>query len=212
MSAGFGGTPFGEAFTAAAPHSKVDSAANAFLFRDPLGDTRRQLDQAGAFQPTVVFALDLLFWDVYGAAGPAWHERALASSLEGLEALRAKGAWIVLGDIPLITTASEWMLPREAIPDGPTLAAANATIRTWASGREHVLLVPLVEWTEPLRAGVDVTLAGGERVPARSLMALDGLHANALGCWYVLDKLDHFIEQALPGTRHDALVFDRPRP
>ncbi len=211
VSAGFGGTPFGDAFTAAAPRSKVDSAANTFLFRDPLADTRRQLDQAAAFKPTVLFALDLLFWDVYGSAPASWHDRALASTLEGLEALRAQGVWIVLGDIPLITTASELMLPREAIPDAATLDAANAKIRAWAAARDHVLLVPLVEWTEPLRAGTDITLPGGERVPARTLMAIDGLHANALGCWYVLDKLDHFIEQALPGTRRDALVFQRPR-
>jgi hypothetical protein len=210
VSAGFGGTPFGDAFTAAAPRSKVDASASTLLFRDPIGDTKRQLAQATAFKATTVFALDLLFWDVYGSSSPAWHEHALTFALAELEKLRAGGAWIVLGDIPLITTASELMLPKEAIPDPETLAAANNAIRAWAS-RERVLMVPLVEWTEPLRRGSEVELPGGEKVAAITLMSLDGLHANALGTWYLLDRLDHFIEQALPGTPKDALVFMRPK-
>src|SRR5712664_2053538 len=36
VSAGFGGTPFGDAFTAAASGSKVESEADVMLFRDPL--------------------------------------------------------------------------------------------------------------------------------------------------------------------------------
>jgi hypothetical protein len=211
VSAGFGGTPFGDAFTAAARRSKVDASASTFLFRDPMGDTHRQLAQATAFKATTVFALDLLFWDVYGSSSAAWHEQALADALAQLETLRASGAWIVLGDIPLITTANELMLPREAIPDAATLAKANETIRAWAA-RERVLMVPLVEWTEPLRRGSDVALPGGEKVSAITLMSLDGLHANALGTWYLLDKLDHYIEDALPGTPADALVFVRPKP
>ena len=210
VSAGFGGVPFGDAFTQAAKGSKVDSSASTLLFRDPIGDTHRQLAQATGFRPTVVFALDLLFWDIYGSSSPAWHEQALAGALAELDTLRASGAWIVLGDIPLITTASELMLPREAIPDPHALARANETIRAWAA-RERVLMVPLVEWTEPLRSGAEVELPGGEKVAARTLMALDGLHANALGTWYLLDKLDHFIERSLPGTDKNALVFSRPK-
>jgi hypothetical protein len=209
VSAGFGGTPFGDAFAAAAKQSKVDASASTLLFRDPIGDTHRQLEQATAFKPTVVFALDLLFWAVYGASSAAWHEQALARALGELELLRASGAWIVLGDIPLITTASELMLPRDAIPDRETLAKANEKIREWAT-RERVLMVPLVEWTEPLRTGAEVDLPGGEKVAATTLMALDGLHANALGTWYLLDKLDHFIERSLPGTPKSALEFARP--
>lgn len=211
ISAGFGGTPFGEAVTAAAPASKVDTAANVLLFQDPLGDIDRQSQQATAFKPTTVVAIDLLFWTVYGSSDRPWHERALAFGLARLEALRAAGAWIVLGDIPLITTASELMLPKEAIPSAELLGAANDAIRAFAQ-REHVLLVPLAEWTEPLRAGTDVTLPGGEKVPAASLMAFDGLHANPLGVWYLLDRLDHYIEDKLPGTPKDALVFKRPPP
>lgn len=210
VSAGFGGTPFGEAFSAAATQSKVDTAANVMLFRDPIGDTQRQLDQAVAFKASTIVALDLLFWDVYGSRDPAWHDQALTTALDRLEQARAAGAWIVIGDVPLITTANEMMLPKEAVPAAAALDAANQRIRAWAA-RERVLLVPLGEWTAPLRAGQDVTLPGGEKKPAAELMSIDGLHANALGTWYLLDKLDHYIEAQLPGTPKDALVFERPQ-
>ena len=212
VSAGFGGTPWGDAFQAAVkPCPKpgtesctaVESWANALLFRDPVGETRAQLGKAIAFHATTVVAIDLLFWHVYNV-------RNVDAGLAELDNVLATGAWVIVGDVPLITTASELLLPKEAIPSQAELDAANAKITAWAN-KDHVLLVPLSAWTEPLRAGADVEIAPGEKVPAISLMALDGLHANALGTWYVLNRLDHFIEQKLPGTPKDALQFVRPQ-
>jgi hypothetical protein len=175
------------------------------LFKDPAGDIKRQISEATSFKPSMVIGLDLLFWDVYGYDDPA----GLANTLAQLEVLRAGGVWIVLGDVPLITTASEVMLPKSAIPSVAQLAAANKTIAAFAK-RDHVVLVPLAAWTEPLRTGAKVTLPTGETVEAAELMAIDGLHANPLGTWYVLDKLDHFLEAKIPGATPDALVFNRP--
>jgi hypothetical protein len=210
VSAGFGGAPFGEAFAQAAPGSAVESEANLMMFRDPLDETKSQLARAIAFRPTVIVALDFLFWDCYGSPDPAWRERALDAGLTELERARVGGAWIVVGDVPRITTAAEWMLPHELVPDAATLATLNGRITAWAAGRDRVLLVPLVEWTEPLRSGGSIELVPGERVDARSLLSADGLHANPLGTWYLLDRLDHWIEGRLPGTARDALVFQRP--
>lgn len=212
VSAGFGGTPWGDAFRAAAKPcptpatescTAVESWANALLFRDPVGETRAQVDKAIAFHATTVVAIDLLFWHVYNL-------RNVDRGLAELDKVLASGAWVIVGDVPLITTASELLLPKDAIPSQAELDSANAKIAAWAK-QDHVLLVPLAEWTAPLREGADVEIAPGEKVPAISLMALDGLHANPLGTWYLLDRLDHFIEQKLPGTPKDALQFVRPR-
>jgi hypothetical protein len=221
VSAGFGGTPFGDAFRAAtrpcaagtssaepgsAPSrctAAVESWANLMLFRDPIGETKLQLANAIGLHATTVVAVDLMFWHVYNV-------RDIEPALAELDKLYTSGAWVLLGDVPLITTASEMLLPKSAIPPQEVLDAANARIAEWAK-RDRVILVPLAEWTAPLRAGGEIEIAPGEKVPAASLMAIDGLHANALGTWYLLDKLDHFIEQKLPGTPKDALVFKRPR-
>ena len=206
VSAGLGGTPFGDAFTAAAKGSKIDASANMMLFRDPMGETRIQLERASKFGATTVFAIDLMFWHVYARSSLTGLDAALAE----LDKLHAAGAWIVIGDVPLITNASEMMLPKAAIPDQAMLDAANQKIRAWAE-RERVLFVPLAAWSEPLRTNADVEITPGEKVPASSLMALDGLHANPLGTWYLLDKLDRYIEEKLSGTPKDALRFVRPR-
>jgi hypothetical protein len=209
VSAGFGGAPFGDVFKVATK-GQVESVANVFLFRDPIGESAKQLERAIELRATTVIAIDFLFWDLYGATDPAWRDAALDRALAGLERVHATGAWIVLGDVPHVVTAAEWMLPRAQIPDEKTLAAYNAKIAAWAN-RERVLFVPFAAWAAPLANNELVEIARGEKVEARSLLAADGLHANALGVWFLLDKLDHFIEQKLPGTHPDALVFVRPK-
>jgi hypothetical protein len=210
VSAGFGGTPFVDAFRQATKPcpgvprctAAVESWANIMLFRDPVGETKLQLTKATQLGATTVVALDLLFWHVYNV-------RDIEPALAELDKLHATGAWILVGDVPLITTASELLLPKQAIPPQDVLDAANQRIATWAK-RDRILLVPLGEWTAPLRAGGEIEIAPGEQVPAASLMAIDGLHANPLGTWYLLSRLDRFIEERLPGTAKDALVFVRP--
>lgn len=209
VSAGFGGAPFGDLVAAAARRSAVASFANLFLFRDPIGETTSQIDQAIAFRATTIIGLDLLFWDVYRTTDPGWRDRALGSALDQLERARAAGAWIVVGDIPHITTASELLIAKDSVPDEITLARYNRQISAWAT-RERVLLVPFAAWAEPLAAGGEIELRSGQRVAATSLVGPDGLHANALGAWALLDRLDAYIEKALPGTPPDALVFERP--
>jgi hypothetical protein len=72
------------------------------------------------------------------------------------------------------------------------------------------VLVPLAEWTAPLRTGAKVKLPTGETVDAAELMSIDGLHANPLGTWYLLDKLDHFLEGKIAGAGAGDLLFQRP--
>lgn len=209
VSDGLGGMPFGEAFVAAAPRSAVEHAANVMLFRDPIGETRRQVERAIAFRATTIVGLDLMFWQLYGSTDPAWRAQARQAALAELEQARQAGAWIVLGDVPHVVTASELLIPRQAVPTAGDVAAFNAAIAAWGK-RERVLIVPFASWAEPLANDQDTELAPGERVPAKALVTADGLHPNALGVWALLDRLDRFIETRLPGTPKDALVFSRP--
>ncbi len=212
VSAGFGGVPFGEAFTAAARRSVIESEADVMLFKDPIGNQRHQIDAAIAFHATTIVALDFLFWNLYGSSDPAWRERSLAAGLAELERARLAGAWIIVGDVPHVVTAAEWMLAKERVPTIEALDVLDATIAAWAKGRERVLFVPFRTWSEPLAADGEIEIAPGEKVPASTLVGLDGLHPNALGVHALLDRLDHLIERELPGTPSDALVFVRPTP
>lgn len=211
VSAGFGGIAFADAFISAAPRSHVKNDADVFLFRDPIGNSKKQIDAALAWKATTIVALDFLFWDVYGASDPRWRDQALASGLAELERARSAGAWVIVGDVPHVVTAAEWMLPASQVPDAASLAALNAKIVAWATDRERVLFVPFAAWAQPLAAGGEIEISPTERVPATTLVALDGLHVNALGVWLLLHRLDQLIESTLPGTPKDALVFVRPK-
>jgi hypothetical protein len=211
VSAGFGGTPFRDAFVEAAPRSAVESHADLMLFRDPMGNAKAQIDAAIAFKPTTVIALDLLFWSVYSRPYDDWQATALASMLADLDRVLASGAWVLVGDVPRITTASELLLSRDNVPSTEELAAWNGKIAAWARTRDHVRVIPFASWAEPLASGGMIEIAPGHQVSATSLVGPDGLHPNALGVWALLDRLDHWIEAQLPGTARDALVFARPR-
>lgn len=208
VSAGMGGLTFLDAFKAAAPRGEVASAASVMLFRDPKAATLKQAAQAADFKPTMVIALDLLFWDAYGFAPQAARRRAVADALAVLDRLHDAGAVVVVGDIPRIVTASPMMLAPEAVPPANQLAELNADIAAWAGPGK--LVAPFAAWATPLAKNAEVTMPDGARVMASTLMAADGLHANPRGTYYVLSLLDHWLEAR--GVAVDDLVFVAPAP
>ncbi len=206
VSAGMGGLTFRQAFTVAAPRGEVASAASIMLFRDPKAATQQQAAQALAFKPTLVVALDLLFWDAYGFASQAARRNAIAVALAELDRLHAAGAIVVVGDIPRIITASPVLLAPESVPPAHELDELNAELAAWAGPGKWV--VPFAAWAAPLAKNAPVTMPDGSQVAANKLMAADGLHANPLGTFYVLSLLDHWLEAH--GMPTDDLVFVAP--
>ncbi len=205
VSAGFGGAPLRDLLDESirGPH-QVDTAADLFTSRDPVGKIRAQVDRALAAAPTVVFALDALFWYVYASWLDADGRMArLEVGLRELERIRAP---LVVGDIPWMRDAHPMMIRPEAIPPPEQLDRFNRRIRAWAAERANVVVVPFSAWVEPLLRGEAVAeRPGGEPVPAAELMAMDRLHPNRRGVIYILGQVDGTLEAAFPGTPADAL-------
>jgi len=211
MSAGFGGAPLDALLdqAIAGPH-RVDSAADVFTSRDPVAVVRGQVDHALAAKPTVVFALDALFWYVYVAGVDA--DRRLAELEVGLAELARIDVPLIVGDIPWMRDASPLMIPPAAIPPPDQLARCNQRIREWAAGRRDVLVVPFSAWVEPLLRGEAVVERDGEPpVAADELMAIDHLHPNRRGVVYILRRVDRAIEERFPATPREALEIAIPR-
>ncbi|MBI5502835.1 MAG: SGNH/GDSL hydrolase family protein [Deltaproteobacteria bacterium] len=199
VSAGFGSIRVAKALdeTIRTPHETGDFA-QVFFFQDPFGEGQRQVARAVEFRPTVVYALDFLFWYAYGS-GWTLAEREHNVDL-GLRQLERLDAPILVGDVPDMTGAADWMLDPAQIPPLPELAALNARIRAWAEGRPNVLLLPLSEWTAPLHATAPVVVDDdGRTVAPRELMAPDGLHPNAAGVRYLLRQTHLHARVRLPG-------------
>lgn len=170
----------------AAPHQMID-VADQLMFQAPERIGRAQVDRALAAAPTHVVAADFLFWYVYGPV------RSPARLDVGLAELDRVGATpLFVGDIPDMRRAATWMLPTSIVPSPDELAAANARIAAWAHGRPTVHVLPLAAWTAPLLTEGTIEVDGA-RVPARSLMALDGLHPNAKGVDLLVTRIAPYL-------------------
>ena len=209
VSAGFGGVPLDAALRAAIKDATVTTTASVAMFRDAVASGAAQIDAALATKPDLIVAIDFLFWHVYNGYDRADKVRRLERGLADLDRARRAGAHVIVGDVPRIVTASELLIARESVPDVETMAEVNDRIRGWARSRADVLVVPFQSWAEPLAAGADVEVTPGEVRPARELMALDGLHPNPLGVWYVMQRIDRLVETAF-AVRADDWQFARP--
>ncbi len=122
------------------------------------------IDRALAFNPTIVFAIDFLFWFVYGE-----YLDRLASLEDGLALLARIRGPHVIGTIPSVPNASELILPSRLRPDAKTLIRINARITDYCASDPDCILAP---WGE-----VAATFPGERQE--------DGLHSTLVG----LDRL-----------------------
>ena len=209
VSAGLAARPIASSLSAGlAPDAAVLDAASVMFFQDPFGNGRAAVDLAIGHRPTLVLALDFLFWFAYANASD---DDRRARFDAGLALLADLPGTLVVGDLPDMRGANPRILGPAAVPSPDQLRALNERLRRWARARPHTLVLPMAIWTEPLVTGAPIELAPGERVAARDLMFFDGLHANSLGTWHLLMLVDAALERDL-GVPVDALRLTRPAP
>ncbi len=116
------------------------------------------LDRALRENPTLLIALDYLFWFAYGDVDARGgfladeHERDELFEL-GLAQLARFDGPLVVGDIPDMSPAIGLMLARRQVPEPATLERLNARLRAWAAARPEVVIVPLHDMVEQIRRG-----------------------------------------------------------
>lgn len=203
VSAGFMGSPVAvELERGLAGEPEMQNGADTFFFKAPFKNGERQVEAALAFKPSVVFALDFLFWYAYVAGADLNYRRSRVAA--GLRLLERFEVPVIVGDIPDMRTAATWMLPESVVPPADHLQALNHQIRTWARDKLRVHLVPMATWARPLLTDGSVT-DEGKTVKAAELLSPDGLHANARGVRYLLRRVDGELERAFIDTDLDAL-------
>ena len=125
------------------PHEEVAYFGDLVFFRRPDANGKLLIEQLKEYNPSLIVALDFLFWYAYGGTGDASDivqyrkdkfERGLAH-LDKLDAL------IILGDLPDMHKAIGGMLSQRHVPSVETINALNVRLREWAKGRPNVFLV-----------------------------------------------------------------------
>jgi hypothetical protein len=164
------------------PHEPVKNVAHAFFFLQPETTARRQIDQAIATKPTVVGALDFLFWFCYGpGATDAERQQRFEKGLKFLEEVPCP---LVVGDIPDASGVSDEVISPDWIPSVAARTAANRRLKEWAAGRKDVVVVSLSEFMHAALSNQALTIHG-VTFPAgktRGLLQGDQLHPSTRGC------------------------------
>ncbi len=185
--------PLAASFAGAVNEVHADAALRTFgsglFFLSPVVTGGAQVDRALELKPTLVVAVDFLFWYGYGSdngkGGRVEREAERLEKLElGFRQLERFGTEIpiVVGDFPNMERAVGKMISRDQMPEQETLAQLNERFHAWAKGRPNIIVFPLAELVEALKSEEVVEIAGQrfDKTKGR-LIQSDDLHPTARG-------------------------------
>lgn len=193
-----------------------ETRGSLFFFAMPLDTGNEQVEEALDAEPTLLVALDFLFWYGYGSTnaegGLLETEDERLELLEvGLELLDEFECPLLVGDFPDMSGAVGRVLQARQMPAPETLKKLSARVNAWAAEKQNVRVVPLARMVEdllsdkPLRIGRHDWPAGS----TRRLLQADRLHPTLEGllgmAQYVADRL---VMEGL--ARESEFRFDLP--
>ncbi len=161
--------------------------SNTAVMLDPMTAMREQAATASARRPSIVIAIDWLFWPLHQSlpTSTSEEERAqirLAAVDSALLELERFECPVIVGDVPAMPEADGIISVAEA-PGDAIRAEANARLHRWAARSTHRFVIPV---SELLAAAAEETLT--ERlgftvtpIEERPFVQTDGLHATEGG-------------------------------
>lgn len=165
-------------------HRPARHRSNLLFFVDPRGAATESVQEALADEPTLVVALDFLFWFGYGLVDAP--EKRAENFEFGLKQLEAFTCPVLVGDLPDMSSAlggTPQMLQPEQIPARDVLAALNTRLREWAKPRANVVVFGLAELNARLRENREYHVRGNIYFPSElpDLFQSDKLHPTVSG-------------------------------
>ena len=157
-----------------------------FLAAEPTG--RYQIKKAREAKPTVVFAIDYLFW--YLSADPVQRGRGFRelSRLEffekGLAHLATLDCPVVVGNIPDAASSVGKVLSKKQYPGVETIGKANARLVEWLKDQPNVVMMDLNKFHQLATKNQEMEVAG-QTIPEGQTRGLylqwDQLHPTPTG-------------------------------
>ncbi|MAB82278.1 MAG: hypothetical protein CMJ24_02440 [Phycisphaerae bacterium] len=194
-------------------HEIVVSGGDVAFFRTPRTSGARLAAEAVEAEPTLVLALDFLFWYGYGNRNidsrPHTGLKSRLKLLEmGLAELDRFECPVVVFDFPDVSPAIGLMLIRSQVPSPEDLAAMNARLHEWASTRPNVILLPLHETLTQIRADEGFAIEDLQW-PAGSLRTIilpDNLHPTTDGTIALAQLAVRALDNSTPAIGPDDYV------
>jgi hypothetical protein len=210
LSAGFGAErPFVDVLAASlsAPQPRPLDLGDELFFTSPISIGTRQVGAALDAEPTLVVAIDFLFWFGYGtmdAQGGAieLESERLALLERGLGLLEELECPLLVGDFPDMSAAVGRMLSPAQMPEKSTLPLLSRRVREWAAAREHTFVLPIAEVAAQLapssKPAQEIRIGRHTFPPGARLLQPDHLHPTLDGLAAVAQlACDRLIEAEL---------------
>lgn len=189
--------------------------SSSFFFADPQLHGRLYAKAVKDSDPTLVVAIDFLFWFAYGDGYPEdFRERLFEQGLDLLDGIHCP---LLVGDLPDMSPAIHGvgiiggpMIHAGHLPAPATRAKLNARLREWASARKNVHVVPLDEFVTRMRSGQPFELHGNryDAAACAAMMDTDLLHPRFEGTIALAILIVDTLVKADPAFPESAFVFD----
>lgn len=191
-------------------HDAIVDESTLMFFTSPKGIAASTAKSANAAKPSMLVALDYLFWLGYGPGSENARVERLDAGLKALEAFKCP---VLLGDFADFNGAnvSRMMLAPENIPSKETLDKLNAQLAEWAKKHTNVVVVPVAEMFKKLRADEAIEVRGNKFAAGSKskLMQQDGLHTTLEGtCALWVIAIDSYLATKPAGVDEKAFEFD----
>lgn len=140
--------------------------SSMLFFRDPVEYGTRYAKAAQAHDPSLLIAIDFLFWFGYGFTVD--EEDRLQGLERGLALLEPFECPVLIGDFPDMRVAAQKgvgihgapMISEWQVPQKETLEKLNARLLEWSGSRSNVHLVPMSSLLEKIRGDQSIEIRG----------------------------------------------------
>ena len=115
-----------------APHEEVAYFGEPMFFTRPVVYGSKLIDEITEYDPTLIVAVDYLFWFAYGNVGFAGEKYRINKFKEGLSILENIQSHLIIGNIPDVRKAIGKVLSASQVPAVETIQKMNNMLRSWA--------------------------------------------------------------------------------
>jgi hypothetical protein len=123
------------------PHEEVAYFGDPMFFANPVVSGTEIIEKISAYDPTLIIAVDFLFWYAYGNAGSGGEEDRIKKFNEGLSCLENVKSDLLIGNIPDVHKAIGRVLSASHVPSAETIQKMNRMLNSWVLLHQNVTVL-----------------------------------------------------------------------
>jgi hypothetical protein len=124
-----------------APHEEVAYFGDSMFFAHPVVSGKEIIEKISAYDPTLIIAVDYLFWFAYGDVGLSGEEYRIKKFNEGLSCLENVKSDLLIGNIPDVHKAIGRVLSASHVPTVETIQKMNRMLNLWVLLHQNVTVL-----------------------------------------------------------------------